>query len=102
MAGRRARAARPQRRPDPEPLEVDESLVIAVGSVLWFVAWLVLFIFHGRLEDHGNEWYLWTAAAGLGLGVWGWWLVRKRVKAHAAARNGAATGGGRRRRRAAD
>ncbi len=76
-------------------MEIDESLVIAVGSALWFVAWLGLFVFHGRLEDHGNEWYLWTAAAGLGLGLWGWWLVRKRVEAR-----GGSTG--RRRRRAAD
>lgn len=84
MAGRRARGVKPERRPDPEPLEIDESLVIAVGSALWFLAWLGLFIFHGRLEDHGNEWYLWTAAAGLGLGLWGWWLTRKRVEARRA------------------
>lgn len=86
MAGRRARAVRPQRRPDPEPMEVDESLVIAIGSGLWFIAWMVLFISHNQLEDNGNEWYLWTAAAGLGLGVWGWWLVRKRVEARPAGR----------------
>jgi ABC-type nickel/cobalt efflux system permease component RcnA len=67
-------------------MEVDESIVIAVGTAAWFVAWLVLFVLHGKLEDHDNEWYLWTAAAGLGLGVWGWWLVRKRVEARKAGR----------------
>lgn len=86
MAGRRARAARPQRRPDPEPMEVDESLVIAIGTGLWLLAWTVLFIAHDELEARGNEWYLWTAAAGLALGVWGWLLVRKRVEARLAAR----------------
>ena len=92
MAGRRARAVRPARRPDPAPLEIDESKVIAFGSVLWFLAWLVLLLSHGRLEDNGNEWYLWTAATGFGLGLWGWWLVRRRVEARS---------GRRRRRRAA-
>ncbi|WP_019874891.1 DUF2530 domain-containing protein [Sporichthya polymorpha] len=92
MAGRRARAAKPARRPDPEPLEVDESLVVALGTAAWFVAWAVLLVFHGRLEDNGNEWYLWTAAAGFGLGCWGWWLTRRRVEARRASR----------RRRAAD
>ncbi|HUR73977.1 MAG TPA: hypothetical protein VMZ00_06860 [Sporichthya sp.] len=99
MAGRRGRVVRPERRPDPEPMEVDESLVIAVGSALWFLAWLGMFIFHGKLEEHGNEWYLWTAAAGLGLGLWGWWLVRRRVDARTAAR---AESTGRRRRRGAE
>lgn len=80
-------------------MEIDESLVIAVGSALWFVAWLVMFLFHGKLEDNGNEWYLWTAAAGLGLGLWGWLLVRKRVEARRAAQG---TAPRRRRRRGAD
>ncbi len=86
MAGRRARAVRPARRPDPEPLEIDESRVIAIGSALWFVAWAVLLISHDSLEDRGNEWYIWTAATGLGLGLWGWWLVRHRVADRAARR----------------
>lgn len=67
-------------------MEVDESLVIAVGTGLWLLAWTVLFVAHDELEARGNEWYLWTAAAGLGLGVWGWLLVRKRVEARIAAR----------------
>ena len=100
MAGRRARAVRPERRPDPEPMEVDESLVIAVGSALWFLAWAVLLISHGKLEDRGNEWYIWTAAAGFGLGLWGWWLVRRRVTARTAARGEPARESARRRRAA--
>lgn len=99
MAAKRARAARPVRRPDPEPLEVDDSLVIAVGTGLWAIAWIVMLVFYDKLDDHGNDWWPWTAAAGLGLGLWGWFLVRKRIAARDAARkdDGARTG---RRRRA--
>jgi hypothetical protein len=101
MAGnRRARGDKPPRRPDPEPLEVDEALVIAVGTVAWFVAWVGLLAFHGKLEDHGNEWWIWTAVAGLGLGMWGWLLVRKRMAARNAARSGEVPRGSGRRRRA--
>ncbi len=97
---KRARRARPARRPDPEPIEVDDSLVIAVGTALWAIAWIVLLVFYGKLEDHGNEWYPWTAAAGLGLGLWGWFLVRKRIAAREAARVADTLAGPRRRRRA--
>lgn len=88
MAGRRRNDERPPRRPDPEPLEIDDAKVIAVGTTLWFIAWVVLISFHGKLEDHGNEWWIWTAVAGLGLGIWGYLLVRKRIAARNAARDG--------------
>ena len=78
MAGRRARGVRPERRPDPPPLEIDESKVVALGTALWFLAWAGLLISHGRLEDNGNEWWIWTAVAGFGLGLWGWWIARSR------------------------
>ena len=41
-------ASRP-RRPDPPPLEVDESKVIAVGVVCWAVALVVLLACHSQL-----------------------------------------------------
>lgn len=60
--------------------------MIAVGTLLWFVAWGFLMAFHDTLDDHGNEWWIWTAVAGLGLGAWGWLLVRKRTEARTAPR----------------
>jgi hypothetical protein len=103
VAGRRARNERPPRRPDPEPLEVDDANVIAIGTLLWFVAWGFLMAFHDTLDEHGNEWWIWTAVAGLGLGAWGWLLVRKRIEARDAARAGRSVPPRRgRRRRAAD
>jgi hypothetical protein len=99
MAGnRRARGEKRPRRPDPEPLEVDAARVIAVGTVAWFIAWAVLLALHGTLSDHGNEWWIWTAVAGLALGMWGWLLVRKR--AHDAVRADAVPPGTGRRRKA--
>jgi hypothetical protein len=80
-------------------MEIDDSRVIAVGTGMWFVAWLVLLLFHRRLEHHGNEWWIWTAVAGLGLGMWGWLLVRKRIAARDAAREGGTPRGPGRRRR---
>jgi hypothetical protein len=103
MAGnRRAGGEKPPRRPDPEPLEVDDAKVIAIGTTAWFVAWVVLLSFHGKLDDHGNEWWIWTAVAGLGLGMWGWLLVRKRIAARTASRGDAIPRGTGRRRRSVD
>lgn len=46
------------RRPDPEPLETDDVRIVAVGTVLWAVALMVLVV--GRL---------------LGYAVHGWWIA---------------------------
>jgi hypothetical protein len=74
-------ATKPARRPDPPPLEIDESKVIAIGSAAWVISLIVMLIFYGKLEDNDREWWIWTAVAGLGLGLWGWVLVRRRVEA---------------------
>ncbi|MGQ0631157.1 MAG: DUF2530 domain-containing protein [Sporichthyaceae bacterium] len=89
MAGKRAAnsaKARPARRPDPEPLEIDDSLVILVGTILWGIAFVVLVLAYPKLDEHGNEWWPFTALMGLGLGLWGWFLTRKRIAARTAAR----------------
>jgi hypothetical protein len=60
-------------------LEVDESRVIAIGIATWALAFLVMLCFHSRLARDHHSWWPFTALAGIGLGLWGWWLVRKRV-----------------------
>jgi hypothetical protein len=66
---------------DVEPLDVDGTRTVAVGSALWLVAFLVLLPFHDTLSASGRGWWLWTCLAGFGLGVIGWDYCRRRRKA---------------------
>ena len=68
----------PPRRPDPEPLRTDDVAAITVGTIAWAVLLVVLLLLHGRLEDSGNESWIWVAAAGFGLGLIGIRHVRRR------------------------
>jgi hypothetical protein len=63
---------------DVEPLDVDGTRTVAVGSLLWLVAFLALLPFYGWLEQHDRTWWLWTCLAGFGLGVVGWGYCRRR------------------------
>lgn len=56
---------------DVDPLDVDGIRTLQIGTVLWGVAFLMLLPFSGSLQDHGHLWWLWTCAAGLGLGLLG-------------------------------
>ena len=58
------------RRPDPEPLETDDVRIVAGGTVLWAVAFVVLVVLKAAGSDiHG--WWLWMCASGVGLGLIG-------------------------------
>jgi hypothetical protein len=61
-----------------EPLEIDAVRVIAIGTALWGVAFVVLLVFSGRLSDDGRGWWVWTALAGFGLGLLGIEYCRRR------------------------
>jgi hypothetical protein len=61
-----------------DPLDVDGTRTVAVGSVLFLVAFLLLLPFYGRLADDDRTWWLWTCLAGFGLGVIGWDYCRRR------------------------
>lgn len=62
-----------------EPLDVDGVQTVAVGVGLWFVAFVVLLPFYGRLADAGSGWLLWTCLAGFGLGLIGLAHCRSRA-----------------------
>jgi hypothetical protein len=96
-----ARRAAP-RRPALEPLEVDSVKVVAIGTVLWGIAFLALVPFWGRLQDSGRAWWLWTCLAGLGLGLLGVEVCRryKAAELRAKSRAGRPPGGRRARGRA--
>lgn len=71
-----------QRRPDPEPLDVDERPVIAVGMALWVVAFVVLIVFfRPDLRRHHTEWWLWSCGIGVVLGLYGLRFVSRRRQA---------------------
>jgi hypothetical protein len=65
---------------DVEPLDVDGVRTVEVGTALWLVAFVALLPFYGRLRDSGNEWWLWTCLAGVGLGLFGLEYCRRRRK----------------------
>jgi hypothetical protein len=67
-----------------DPLDVDGTRTVAVGSVLFLVAFLLLLPFYGRLAEDDKTWWLWTCVAGFGLGLVGWDYCRRRRNARQA------------------
>ncbi|MFC7494733.1 MULTISPECIES: DUF2530 domain-containing protein [unclassified Nocardioides] len=61
-----------------EPMDVDGVRTVEVGSALWLIAFVALLPFYGRLEESGRLWWLWTCMAGLGLGLIGVEVCRRR------------------------
>jgi hypothetical protein len=58
------------RRPDPPPLETDDVRIVAAGTAVWAVAFLVLLI--ARLAGSGvHTWWIVMCALGAALGVVG-------------------------------
>jgi hypothetical protein len=72
---------------DVDPLDVDGTGTVAVGTLLFGVGFLVLLALRGRLEAAGNGWWIWTCLAGFGLGVIGWDYCRRRKKRRVASDN---------------
>jgi hypothetical protein len=66
-----------ERRPDPEPLEINDVAVVAIGTVLWAAALAVLLV----LKAAGNDihmWWLQMCGAGVLLGLIGVRTCRRR------------------------
>ncbi len=69
------------RRPDPEPLRTNDVRTVAIGTVLWAVAFVALLPFWSRLDDDGRLWWVATCACGFALGLIGLAYTRKRAAA---------------------
>ncbi|SRR5579875_2084424 len=71
-------------RPAPPPLEANDQLVMTVITAAWAVALIVLLVLRDRLPG-ASHWWIWTALAGVGLGLFGLayvpWLKRSRARA---------------------
>lgn len=67
----------PATDPPPEPLEVNASLVVVIGTAAWFVAFCVVLVFHQRLDDR----WIWTTLAGWCLGLIGLQIIRLQRRA---------------------
>jgi len=65
---------------DVEPLDVSGVRFVAVGAVLFLLAGLGLLPYYDWLEEHDREWWLWTCAAGFGLGMFGVDYCRRRAR----------------------
>ena len=60
-----------ERRPDPEPLATDDRKAVLAGTVVWLVLLVAALVGRNALVDAGRTWWIWTCAAGAGLGLLG-------------------------------
>jgi Protein of unknown function (DUF2530) len=76
------------RRPSPPPLEANDQLVTAAITAGWAVALVVLLVVRSDIPAP-DRWWIWTCAAGLGIGVFGLLYVPrlKRSRERAARRS---------------
>jgi hypothetical protein len=79
--------SRPPERPAPPPLEGDDRLITSVITAGWIVALIVLAILRPQLAAQ-DRWWVWVAAFGTFLGLFGLWYVPRlqRSRARAAER----------------
>jgi hypothetical protein len=65
----------------PQPVQINARRIVAAGTLLWFVAFVVLLPFYGWLGDHSHRIWLWTCLAGWILGLVGWAIMRRHRRA---------------------
>ena len=79
--------------PSPPPLEANDQFVTAILTAGWAVALVVLLVLWDQIPA-GQRWWIWTAATGLAMGLFGLWYVPrlKRSRARSAARRSQSPG----------
>lgn len=65
----------------PPAVQINARRIVAIGTLLWFVAFVVLLPFYGWLGDHSHRIWLWTCLAGWVLGLVGWSIMRRHRRA---------------------
>ena len=71
--------------PEIRPVDVDGVRTVAIITVLWALAFVVLAFFRADLDEAGRGWWIWACLAGVGLGLLGLEYCRKRRDAIARA-----------------
>jgi hypothetical protein len=66
----------------PPPLEGNDELVTRVITAGWAVALIVLLVIRGSLRAD-VRWWIWTCAAGLGLGLFALWYLPRLKRSRA-------------------
>ncbi|HUJ06374.1 MAG TPA: DUF2530 domain-containing protein [Streptosporangiaceae bacterium] len=71
----------------PPPLEGNDLIITAAGTIAWAIALVVLLVLRHQIPA-SSRWWIWTCAVGLGLGLFGLVYVPrlKRSRARAAAK----------------
>jgi H+/Cl- antiporter ClcA len=78
-------------KPSPEdirPLEIDLSLIVAIGAGLFTLAFVVLLALRDRMNRDGHPHWLWIALAGAVFGLLGLVYIRRRDRAVAGSGTG--------------
>ena len=85
--------ARPQREVPPA-LEGNDFVITAAGTLVWGVALIIVLALWHHIPP-GSHWWIWTCAAGFGMGLFALAYVPhlKRSRARAAARRAANASG---------
>lgn len=59
-------------------MEADAVRPVAIGTVLWALALVVLLLLRDRLAVHDAQWWLWSCLVGVVLGLLGLWITLRR------------------------
>lgn len=61
----------------PPAVQIDARRIVMIGTVIWFVGFVVLLGFWGWLGHHDHRVWLWTCLAGWVLGLIGIAVIGK-------------------------
>jgi drug/metabolite transporter (DMT)-like permease len=61
----------------PPAVQINARRIVAIGTALFFLGFLVLLPFYGWLGRHDHRLWLWTCLAGALLGVLGYSIMRR-------------------------
>lgn len=67
-----------ERRPDPPPVRTNDRAAVLVGIAIWAVLAVLALLLRGTLQAHGHGWWVWTPPAGIALGGYGLYYLRRR------------------------